>query len=271
MDGLPAEENSELRRLRSGAVRTVSATTTGRPARRCARCRRNRSDGSSAHCASSTARTSGPRSVRLATSQYRPCRVAKATSRVSSLAATSVNTGSASRAAPARSRSRSTTSALTNAGSRSCRTMPKPKAPLELAAARQPHRHSRGFGTPAKLVQQRGLADPGRAFDQQHPARPRDRLFEGVTQRGQVVLAVQKAVGGLVARRKDCGRLFGRQLCREPPSRCIISPRAPLWVSCGHFRCGDAGGWLTVRSTGKVPVMTQRNHRRRRLAGLLCA
>ena len=39
---------------------------------------------------------------------------------------------------------------------------------------------------------------------------------------GQVVLAVQKAVGGLVARSKDCGRLFGRQLCREPPFRWII-------------------------------------------------
>ena len=133
----------------------------------------------------------------------------------------SVNTGSASRAAPA------STDPFYGVGARQRRfqELPhdaEPEAPFEFTAACPPHGHPRRFGPPSKLAQQRRLADPGRALDQQHPARPDGRRLERVIERDQVVLAVQKAVGGLVARSKDCGRLFGRQLCREPPFRCII-------------------------------------------------
>ena len=111
----------------SAPVRTDSATRIGSPCNRGARCSRNLSDGPSAQCASSTTKTSGPRSARLATSQYRPCSVANAMSAVFCARATSVNTGPASCAAPDNRRSRSAASSLRTALSSNWRTMPNPK------------------------------------------------------------------------------------------------------------------------------------------------
>ena len=206
----------------SAPVRTVSATTTGSPARRCARWSKNRNDGSSAQCASSTASTSGPRSVRFTTSQYKPCNVANATPPVPSESDTSVNTGSANRAAPANSRSRSVAAAPTSAASSSWRTTPNPKPRSSSPPRAVCTVIAKAQARLRKLIEQSGLADTRRALDQQDAARSPDRFGERGIDRGEVVLTVEKLVCGPLDPGKDFGRHFGPQLCRKPPFPTMI-------------------------------------------------
>ncbi len=102
-----------------GPVRVASSSATGRLSIRVARCTSQRSDGASAHCASSTAITSGRRAARFATSQYRPCIAAYRTSSSTGPASVQSNTRAASPAAPSSSPSHSPGPAAARTGSMS--------------------------------------------------------------------------------------------------------------------------------------------------------
>ena len=177
--GARASSISDTRSPRnpSAPVRTDSATRIGSPCNRGARCSRNLSDGSSAQCASSTTKTSGPRSARLATSQYRPCSVANAMSAVFCARATSVNTGPASCAAPDSRRSRSAASSLRTAALQQLAHDAEAEAALQLASAGAVHRHPvrrpRGNADTRVAPSSRCRPAPRSAAPRPHPSPPR--------------------------------------------------------------------------------------------------
>jgi hypothetical protein len=72
------------------------------------------------------------------------------------------------------------------------------------------------------LVEQHGLTNAGRPFDQQDAPGARDRFRQGGVERAKVFLAVVKQIRRLLAGGKDFGRHFGCHLCRDAAFRTII-------------------------------------------------
>src|SRR5262249_28045182 len=171
----------------------LSKRATGSPSTRCARYARNRSESRSAHWQSSTDTSSGARSARLTTSQYRLWNASKPASAPTPCRPSGSKSRDAGAAAPANS---SESAAPSIAGSSSWRTTPnanarsssEPLASSVLTPARS---------APARPSRQLGLADAGRALDQDQRSRPGGRNIESAPQGLELAFALQQRSSGI--------------------------------------------------------------------------
>ena len=107
--------------------RIVTSIPASSPSSRAARYASQRSDGSSAQCASSTAISRGPLAAKLTTSQYKPCNTANELSPAGCIETSPDNSRRAAAAGPASSTARSLSPAAVRHRSNNWRTTPNAK------------------------------------------------------------------------------------------------------------------------------------------------
>jgi len=159
---------------------------------------RNRREGVSGQCASSTTRQSGPAAARFAHNQYRPCSIANEGSTPDPGAASAGGApGKLSRpAAPCSRSARSDSDASTSGGSTSWRTHSKGEIAFQLDSARPEHAHPAVRHRRAPDGEQCRLADPRGPLDHQELAAAHARLGQGQVDPGQLRVPLEQRSDG---------------------------------------------------------------------------
>ena len=188
------DEAARRRRARRAAARRGALSAS--PSNRDDRYANHRSDGSSAHCASSTAISSGRRSARLAASQYRPCKTANDVSSAAGPRSSPNSNGRAAPAGPASNASRSSGVGARQAPLKQLAHHAEREVRLERRTTRQQDFVPEPRRPATRRLNQRRLPDTHTTLDHEDPAAALQQLRYS----RQLPLALEQLLHGLTLR-----------------------------------------------------------------------